>query len=75
MSISKKAAKREATKAARRKRRRSKKSGFELCSIGTPRGHDKSGSKKRSLVYYSDASAELLRGKPHKWPGLEFRPK
>ena len=68
MSVSKRAAKRQAVKEARRLRKRTGKPVF-------PKGHDKSGSKKRSIVYYSDASAELLRGHPNAWPGLEFRPK
>lgn len=68
MSVSKRAAKRQAVKEARRLARRTGKPVF-------PKGHDKSGSKKRSVVYYSDASAELLRGKPHAWAGLKFRPK
>lgn len=73
MSVSKRAAKRQAIKEARRTKR--KLPPTKRGSVANPRGHDKAGSKKRSMVYYSDASAELLRGKPNPWPGLEFRPK
>ena len=36
-------------------------------------GTDHSG--RWSKNYRSQASAEIFRGTPHHWPGLEFRPK
>lgn len=38
-------------------------------------GTDKSGTVKPSLMYYSQASAEITRGYPNRWPGLTFRDK
>lgn len=38
-------------------------------------GTDKAGTVKPSPVYYSQASAEINRGYPNRWPGLTFRPK
>lgn len=61
--------------------RRAKRSGTKKWMAGKPMlkvgmgGTDKSGTVKPSYVYYSQASAESLRGKPNHWAGLEFRPK
>jgi hypothetical protein len=38
-------------------------------------GTDKSGTVKPSKVYYSQASAEINRGKPNHWSGITYRPK
>jgi len=68
-------------RAAARNSRRVRRHGVKAWMRGQPMmksgmgGTDKNGTVKPSPVYYSDASAEIRRGHPNRWPGLEFRPK
>ena len=67
---------RAAVKNSRRRRRHGYKpwmDGKPMMKTGNG-GTDKSGTVKPSPVTYTQQSACILRGKPHRWPGLEFRP-
>ncbi len=61
--------------------RRAKRHGTKPWMTGKPMlktgmgGTDKSGTVKPSRTYYSQGSAEIMRGRPEHWPGLKFRPK
>lgn len=72
------AAARQAVKNGRRARKRKRTpnwlKGKPVMKTGMG-GTDKSGSVKRSMVYYSQANAEKLRGKAGSWPGIPDRPK
>jgi hypothetical protein len=77
MSGKKRATARQAVKNARRIKKHGRKRWMEgkpVLKQGSG-GTDKSGTVKPSPTYRSQASAEIMRGHPNHWPGLEFRPK
>lgn len=68
---------RQAAKNARRLRRKGRKpwmANKPMQKQGAG-GTDKSGTVKGRGVYYSQANAERMRGKPAEWPGIPYRPK
>ena len=64
--------KRSTARAAVKNARRARKNGPKRWMAGKPMmkagsgGTDKTGSVKRSMVYYSDAPAEIIRGIPNR---------
>jgi|KBSMisStaDraftv2_1062788.scaffolds.fasta_scaffold5560302_1 hypothetical protein len=77
MSGKKRASARAAVKNGRRIRRHGRKpwmAGQPVMKQGMG-GTDKSGTVKPSKVYYSQATAERLRGHPSEWLGIPKREK